>query len=219
MATKNNLNVGSEAPHHTELAARYRIGDTTYDLAQVIAAVKGDASDDDWNGKTMGDRLDGIKDYLKNVDAQKVDDAENTSSDSADQLQAGEGDNGDNATDGQGAEAAGLFEAASRAVGPVDTLLAFRQEAEAEEVSKLIEERDGLRKQLDEVRTALSVGEDGDLTATVNDWKQREAEAQQRVSDAENARNDLAKRVKQLEDRATRGPALHGHIDELKVPY
>ena len=217
MATKNNLDVGGEAPHHTELAERYRIGDSVYDLSQVIAAVKGDQGDDEWNGETMGSRLDRIKEYVKTVDAEKVEADENTAQDDAGQLDVN--GNGQDATDSQGAEAAGMFKAASRVSGPVDTLRAFKQDDEADEVEKLIEERDGLRKQLEDIRAELSLGEDDDITTRLQDWKQDMAEASSRVEAAENARNELAKRVRQLEDRATRGPALHGSVDELKAPY
>ena len=76
MATKNNLDVGGEAPHHTELSDRYRIEGAVYDLTQIIAAVKGEESNDAWNARTMGDRLDATKAYLKSVDAEKASEAE-----------------------------------------------------------------------------------------------------------------------------------------------
>ena len=78
MATKNNLDVGGEAPHHTELADRYRIEGAVYDLTQIIPAVKGEQSNDDWNARTMGDRLEAIKSYLKDQDADDVLDNEYT---------------------------------------------------------------------------------------------------------------------------------------------
>ena len=74
MATKNNLDVGGEAPHHTELSSRYKIEGGVYDLTQIIAAVKGEQSNDDWNARTVGDRLDALKAYLKDQKAENVED-------------------------------------------------------------------------------------------------------------------------------------------------
>ena len=85
--TKNNLDVGAEAPHHTKLANRYKIEDNVYDLTQIAAAVKGEQSNDDWNARTMGDRLEAIKSYLKDQDAEKVDETENTAGDGVDASQ------------------------------------------------------------------------------------------------------------------------------------
>ena len=239
MATKNNIDVGGEAPHHTELAARYQIEGAVYDLTQIIVAVKGGQSNDDWNARTMGDRLDAIKAYLKSVDAEKVEDAEQvtessesntdeqsaTAGDEAGSAGGGigtgdSGDSGDAAATPEPDEARRLLDAATAAEGPVETLRAFNQNDEADHVQSLMDT-------LNDVRTKLA--------AEVGEGVSSVLEALDNLIEQKRAQGDLVMvllwerdgvtigelgaRIKQLEQRASRDKPLHGAIDELKPPY
>jgi hypothetical protein len=158
MATKNNLDVGGEAPHHTELAARYRIGDGVYDLTQIVAAVKGEQSNDDWNARTMGDRLDALKGYLKDQDAEKVEDEQASEPEQPDTGAAQPDEPALND------EAVKLVEAASKAEGPVDTLRAFGQNPEADAVEELIASNQRLVDVIDAVRARLGLTDEDNST-------------------------------------------------------
>lgn len=243
MATKNNLDVGGETPHHTELATRYRIGDGVYDLAQITAAVKGEQSNDDWNARTMGDRLDAIKGYLKDQEAEKVADDENTSGDGETvrdgngnilehpaQIAGSDGNDaggsgtaqavqGDTMSD-EDKEAIELVRAGKSAQGPVDTLRAFKQEDEAQEVETALAERDALREQINDVRAKLQLTDDtADLLRAVDALNARASEAEERAVKAEQDASQLRTEVQRLRERGTRDKPLHGAIEELKAPY
>lgn len=160
MATKNNLDVGGEMPHHTELSDNYKIGDGVYDLAQIVAAVKDAQSNDDWNARTMTDRLGAIKTYLKDMNAEKVTKAVPADMDVEKVVVPDEvdvkiepgavnyvGDAGaDDYTD--------MFVKATAATGPVDTLRAFNQHVEADEVEALKAENEELKRRIEEGRQA-----------------------------------------------------------------
>lgn len=73
MATKNNLDAGTDDVAHKDLATHFAIGGEVYSLASVIVAVQGDQSADDWNKRTLKDRLDAIKQYLADVQATDAD--------------------------------------------------------------------------------------------------------------------------------------------------
>lgn len=243
MATENNLDVGGEAPHHTELADRYRIEGAVYDLTQIIAAVKGEQSNDDWNARTMDDRLDATKAYLKSVDAEKVDETENTAGDGETvrdgngnilehpaQIAGSDGNDaggtgtatavqGDTLSDDD-KEALDQVRAGRAAVGPVDTLRAFNRNDEADEVEKLEQERDSLRDQIADVRAKLELKDDTlDLIEAVGALQEKASEAEQRATTAEQDASQLRDKVRRLEERSTRDKPLHGHVDDLKAPY
>lgn len=219
MATKNNLDVGGEAPHHTELADRYRIEGAVYDLTQIIAAVKGEQSNDDWNARTMGDRLDATKAYLKSVDAEKVED------DAGDEPQQdapdGDGNNAD-PLDSEYAKRlerdAALLDAATAATGPVDTLRAFNQDDEAQEVEDLIASNERLTDQIAAIRDRLDAG-DGLITDALDALFEKASEAEQRAVAAEQDASQLRGEVQRLRSASTRDKPLHGHVDDLKAPY
>lgn len=241
MATKNNLDVGGEAPHHTELSARYRIGDGVYDLTQIIAAVKGEQSNDEWNGRTMGDRLDAIKSYLKDQEAEKVDDTENTAGD-GETVRDGNGNilehpaqiagsDGNDAT-GSGTatavqgdtmsdedkEALDQVRAGRAAVGPVDTLRAFNQNDEADEVEELQQQNERLTDQIKAISDRLNAG-DGLIADALDALFEKANEAEQRAITAEQDASQLRDKVRRLEERSTRDKPLHGAVEDLKAPY
>lgn len=243
MATKNNLDVGGEAPHHTELATRYKIGDGVYDLTQIVAAVKGEQSNDDWNARTMGDRLDALKGYLKDQDAEKVADDENTAGDGETvrdgngnilehpaQIAGSDGNEaggtgtatavqGDTMSD-EDKQAIDLVRAGRAAVGPVDTLRAFNQNDEADEVEKLEQERDSLRDQIADVRTKFELTDDtADLIEAIDALATKANEAEQRAHDADVAASKLRDENMRLRERSTRDKPLHGAVEDLKAPY
>ena len=243
MATKNNLDVGGETPHHTELSSRYRIGDGVYDLSQIAAAVKGEQSNDDWNARTMGDRLDAIKSYLKDQDAEKVDETENTAGDGETvrdgngnilehpaQIAGSDGNDaggsgkatavqGDTMSD-EDREAIELVRAGKTAQGPVDTLRAFKQEDEAAEVEKLQSDNQSLKQQIADVRAKLELKDDTlDLIGAVGALQEKASEAEQRATTAEQDASQLRDKVRRLEERSTRDKPLHGAIEDLKAPY
>lgn len=243
MATKNNLDVGGEAPHHTELADRYRIEGAVYDLTQIIAAVKGEQSNDDWNARTMGDRLDATKAYLKSVDAEKVDETENTAGDGETvrdgngnilehpaQIAGSDGNDaggtgtatavqGDTMSD-EDKEAIELVKAAKTAQGPVDTLRAFKQEDEAKEVEDLMSSNERLTDQIAAIRDKLKLTDDTQSIAEALDaLAEKASEAEQRAVAAEQDASRLRGEVQRLRSSSTRDKPLHGHVDDLKAPY
>lgn len=116
MAKVDNLDVvEGEAVHHKELAGSYLIQGGVYDLASVVAATKGEQSDEDWNKRTMVERLDAIKAYLSEVEATEV--------------------NPDNGmSDG---EKIAAFDKGATARGALETLRAFNQSGEAAEVEAM----------------------------------------------------------------------------------
>lgn len=241
MATKNNLDVGAETPHHTDLAERYRIEGTVYDLSQIIAAVKGEQSNDDWNSRTMGDRLDATKSYLKSVDAEKVDETENTAGDGETvrdgngnilehpaQIAGSDGNDaggsgpaqaiqGDTMSD-EDKEAIELVKAAKTATGAVDTLRAFKQEDEAKEVEDLKSSNERLSDQIAAIRDKLGAG-DGLITDAIDALADKASEAEQRASAAEQEVSKLRTENQRLREAGTRDKPLHGAIEELKAPY
>lgn len=241
MATKNNLDVGGEAPHHTELADRYRIEGAVYDLTQIIAAVKGEQSNDDWNARTMGDRLDATKAYLKSVDAEKVDETENTAGDGETvrdgngnilehpaQIAGSDGNDaggtgtatavqGDTLSD-EDKEALDQVRAGRAAVGPVDTLRAFNQNDEADEVEELQQQNERLTDQIAAIRDRLDAG-DGLITDALDALFEKASEAEQRAVAAEQDASQLRGEVQRLRSASTRDKPLHGHVDDLKAPY
>lgn len=116
MAKVNNLDVvADEGIHHKELAGSYLIQGGVYDLASVVTAVKGEQSDDDWNKRTMAERLDAIKAYLADVEATEV----NPGSDMDDSAKIA------------------AFDKGATAKGALETLRAFNQTEEAAEVETM----------------------------------------------------------------------------------
>ncbi len=239
MATKNNLDVGGEAPHHTELAARYRIGDGVYDLTQIVAAVKGEQSNDDWNARTMGDRLDAIKAYLKDQDAEKVDETENTAGDGetvrsatgevlehAEQMNSGADtpssqdrvkDQPLEPRDAEMVEAVELVQAGRAASGPVETLRAFKQEDEAVEVEELISSLERTNDMIEAIRQRVNA--DGPIADAIDALFEKLTDAENRATVAEQDASQLRDKVRRLEERSTRDKPLHGAIEDLKAPY
>lgn len=243
MATKNNLDVGGEAPHHTELSDRYRIGDGVYDLTQIVAAVKGEQSNDDWNGRTMGDRLDAIKGYLKDQEAEKVSDDENTAGDGETvrdgngnilehpaQIAGSDGNDaggtgtatavqGDTMSD-EDKEAVELVRAGKAAQGPVETLRAFKQEDEAKEVEDILSSNERLSDTIAGVREKLGItDETASIAEAVDELQTKLRETEDRATLAEQDNNALRREAESLRQRVTRDAPLHGAVEELKAPY
>lgn len=116
MAKVNNLDVAEgEGVHHKELAGSYLIQGGVYDLGSVVDAVRGEQPVEDWNKRTMADRLENIKLYLEEVGAEEA----NPGSDMSD---------GDKVA---------AFDAGATAQGALETLRAFNQNDEAAEVEAL----------------------------------------------------------------------------------
>lgn len=117
MAKVNNLDVlEDEGIHHKELAGSYLIQGGVYDLGSVVDAVRGEQSVDDWNARTMADRLENIKLYLEEVGAEEV--------------------NPDSGMDDSAKIAA--FDKGATAKGALETLRAFNQTEEAAEVEAMV---------------------------------------------------------------------------------
>lgn len=221
MATKNNLDVGGEAPVHKDLGNRYRIEGTVYDLGQIVAAVKGEQSDEDWNKRTLTDRLDTVKAYVKDMNAEKVDDAENTAGDGTVKDGTGQIIGGGAESNEEAAKALEQLHAAAGAVGPVDTLRAFNQDDEAKEVEDLIASNERLTDQIAAIRDRLKLtdGDNTTISEALDALQEKASEAEQRATVAEQDASKLRTQLKTAQERATRGPALHGHVDDLKAPY
>lgn len=259
MATKNNLDIGEEAPHHTELSNRYRINGEVYDLSQVIATARGDATDVEWNDQTMTERLATIKAYLSSVNAEKVHVQENTSGDgTGSTVKDGEGNVIEHAEQSQGSdggasnepqqtgnatasendeqykalesEAEGLRGPVSELQDALDKVASelkidphLLDPARDEGVSvydAIAEAAASTTKQIADVREKLGLTDDtADIISAVDDLSKKASEAEQRATVAEQDASQLRQEVRTLRERATRGPALHGHIDELKTPY
>lgn len=247
MATKNNLDVGGEAPVHKELAARYTIEGNVYDLGQIVAAVKGEQSNDEWNGRTLTDRLGVVKAYIADMKAEKVDDTANT---------AGDG----TVKDGAGnvlltaAQAAG----SDGGVAPVEKPTAQEADQNEETANELADTKHqlavysegymgalaalgqgqltfddivsagtdplqagiaGLKDRMNDVRGALGIREEDDVIEAVKEQALALNEAERRATDAEQRVSQLTGENNRLKDASTRDKPLHGFVDDLKAPY
>lgn len=223
MATKNNLDVGGEAPHHTELSDRYKIEGAVYDLTQIIAAVKGEQSNDDWNARTMGDRLDATKAYLKSVDAEKVDETENTAGD-GETVRDGNGAIIQHADGESGPTQAEYDELRASADRMADVIEVARVELGLPETTgdvepSLAEGIKAVKQQIVDIREKLKIDAQADIIEAIDALADKANEAEQRAVAAEQDASQLRGKVKRLEERATRDKPLHGAIEDLPAPY
>lgn len=220
MAAKNNLDVGGGAPHHTELSDRYRIEGAVYDLTQIIAAVKGEQSNDDWNARTMGDRLDATKAYLKSVDAEKVDETENTAGD-GETVRDGNGaviQHADGESGPTQAEYDELRASADRMAGVIEVARVELGLPEDVEPS-LAEGIKAVKQQIEDIREKLEIDGQADIIEAIDALAQKASEAEQRAVAAEQDASQLRGEVQRLRSASTRDKPLHGHVDDLKAPY
>lgn len=223
MATKNNLDVGGEAPHHTELADRYRIEGAVYDLTQIIAAVKGEQSNDDWDARTMGDRLDATKAYLKSVDAEKVDETENTAGD-GETVRDGNGAVIQHADGESGPTQADYDELRASADRMADVIEVARVKLGLPETTEdtepsLAEGIKAVKQQIVDIREKLKIDAQADIIEAIDALTDKASEAEQRAVAAERDASQLRGEVQRLRSASTRDKPLHGHVDDLKAPY
>lgn len=146
MANKNNLDLDKDnVPHHTELSAAYKMGGTSYGLWPIVAAVAGytgslDEADDSkpeiaaWNADTMGNRLDKIKAYLKDNNAEPDTGIE--------QQPAAE----TSGTDSDGEEVAELRASNSRMADTLDTIRSRLEMDDGSGVKQIVEAIDDLQE-------------------------------------------------------------------------
>lgn len=247
MATKNNLDVGGEAPVHKDLAARYRIDGNVYDLGQIVAAVKGEQSDEDWNARTLTDRLAAIKTYIGDMSAEKVEDTENTAGDGT--VKDGEGNVLETAGQAAGStggvqqpepptqQEADQNEETANELADTKHQLGVYSEGYTSALAELgmsqytfddiVEAANdpvtagirGLKDRMSDVRGALGIREEDDVIEAVKDQQKALTDTEQRATVAEQDASHLRQELKTLREKATRGPALHGFVDELKAPY
>lgn len=187
--------------------ATYQIGDETVQLGDLVVAAfqRSGLTREEWDGLD-----DGVRDAHIETELQRrqkdggvgPDQNTNAPAATASTPQSNEGQTvepGAFSVD-EKEQAAELLDKATKANGPVATLRAFNQEDEARYVEELMAEK----TKADE---------------RVKELEDKDAEYRGKIAKYEQAHNEMARRIKSLEEQATRGPALHGRVDDLKTPY